>query len=189
MIRTQYYHYSWREHVTSTEIHKVNPTLTKFPSVPGGRGHSIPELASTSGHGLHFLCNGNTKETPVKWPEQKRKHDDGRAGLGDGCKILVTTAGRPHVELVVTNGGGPRRQARAGLGPHWCRARAAADLLGRRERLHTKAAGAGGVARGRHQCWWRVPTQINMVLILCHSSNLYNHEFYSWTTFFSHTSW
>jgi hypothetical protein len=54
--------YSWREHASWAEIHKVNLTLTKFPSVPGGWGHSMPELVSNLGHGLHFLSSGNTKE-------------------------------------------------------------------------------------------------------------------------------
>jgi hypothetical protein len=137
MIRTQYYHYSLREHVTTTEIHKINLTLTKFPSVPGGRGHSIPEIASTSGHRLHFLCNGNTNETPVKQLAQKckmRKHDKRRrwpCSTGGQRKQPRTKA--VGAELTGTGGGGTRRRLQAGQ--HWCRAqaRAAVDLLGRCE--------------------------------------------------------
>jgi hypothetical protein len=133
MIRTQYYHYSWREHVTTTEIHKVNLTLTKFPSVLRGRGHSIPQIASTSRHGLHFLCNGNANETPVKRLAQKRKtqkHDEQPRTKAAGA------------ELVGTGGGRPRRRLWAEQ--HWCRARvrAAADLLGRHGQPRTMAAAA-----------------------------------------------
>ena len=39
-----------------------NLTFTKFPSVPGGRGHSIPGLISESGHALHLLRSGNPNE-------------------------------------------------------------------------------------------------------------------------------
>lgn len=43
--------------------HNKKLTLTKFPYVPGGRGHSIFEFVSLSGHGLHFLSIGSPKET------------------------------------------------------------------------------------------------------------------------------
>lgn len=42
--------------------YKRKLTLTKFPSIPGGRGHSIPGLVSKSGHWLHLLIRGSPNE-------------------------------------------------------------------------------------------------------------------------------
>lgn len=56
-----------RPNLTSYELgHYIiiisKPTFTKFPSMPGGRGQSIPGLVSESGQGLHFLRSGKPKE-------------------------------------------------------------------------------------------------------------------------------